>query len=70
MFHVTIVAIDNDFSDGSGQSQLKALWKRQTILDAFKNICKRGNAFYIFYVEKKVKSLSQVQIKYIVMYIT
>ena len=62
MFHVTIVAIDNDFSDGSGQSQLKALWKRQTILDAFKNICKRGNVFYIFYVEKKVKSLSRVQL--------
>ena len=52
-FHATIVAIDYDFSDGSGQSQLKALWKRQTILDVFKNICKRGNIFYIFYVKKK-----------------
>ena len=56
-FHVTIVAIGNDFSDGSGQNQLKALWKRQTILDAFKNICKKRNISY--FLCKKESEITQ-----------
>lgn len=39
MFHKTRAVINSNYSDGSTQNKLKALWKRYTILEAIENIC-------------------------------